>query len=119
MSLIAAPTDTELADLCDKAAAIIGKNGHHKRYLYDTKQAQSGLPVEQCRVDILGALNMAAHGTPRYAGSPTVYAAERALEQRIDRTSVVVWNDEKGRSKDDAITLLTSTAAALRTGVAA
>lgn len=119
MSLIATPTDFELADLCDKAAAIIATNGLAKRYLYDTRQAGTGLPLEQCRVDILGALNIAAHGTPRYAGSPLVYAAERALEQRIDRASLVVWNDEKGRGKDDAIVLLKQTAAELRTETAA
>ena len=119
MTLTITPTDLELADLCDKAAAIIAKNGHHRRYLYDTKQADTGLPLNQCRVDILGALNIAAHDTPRYAGSPLVFAAERVLEQRIGRASLVVWNDEKGRSKDDAIALLRQMAADLRAEAAA
>ena len=112
-------TDTEIADLLDKAAAIIGRNGLAKRYLYDTKQAAAGMPLDQCRVDIIGALNIAAHGTPRYAGSPIVYDAERALEQRIDRASIVVWVDEKGRDKDDAVVLLMTTAAELRAEAAA
>lgn len=119
MTLITTPPDTELADLCDKAADVISTNGHHRRYLYDTKQAQSGLALDQCRVDILGALNIAAHGTPRYAGSPLVFAAETVLSQRIDRASLVVWNDEKGRSEDDAVTLLKQTAAELRAEAAA
>jgi hypothetical protein len=111
-----APTAVKLAELIDKAAAVIARNGLAKRYLYDTKQAGSGLPLDQCRVDIIGALNIAAHGTPRYAGSPLVYSAERAIEQRIDRASLVVWVDEKGRDRDDAIVLLKTTAAELRIG---
>lgn len=118
-NLIPAPSDAELADLYDKGAAIIRTNGHHKRYLYDTKQAATGLALAKCPVDIIGALNIAAHGTPRYAGSPLVYAAERELEKRIDRASLAVWNDEKGRKADDAINLLTGTAAELRTEAAA
>ncbi|MCW7941612.1 hypothetical protein AAW14_06070 [Streptomyces hygroscopicus] len=114
-----APTDAEIADLCDKAAEIIKANGFNKRYLYDTRQAADGRLVQLCRVDIIGALNIAAHGTPRYAGSPLVYAAERALEKRIDRASLVVWNDEKGRDADDAIALFKQTAAELRAEAAA
>lgn len=119
MSTTTAPTAADIAALCDKAAAVIAKNGLNKRYLYDTRQAGTGLPLDQCRVDIIGALNIAAHGTPRYAASRIVYAAERALEQRIDRCSLVVWVDEKGRDKDDAIVLLMATAAHLRTEAAA
>lgn len=116
MTTLTAPTRAELADLCDNAAAIIRSNGHHQRYLYNIKQAQSGLPLDQCSVDILGALNIAAHGTPRYAGSPLVFAAEQVLQQRIDRAALVVWNDEQGRTKNDAINLLTNTANDLRAG---
>lgn len=119
MTLIATPADLELADLCDKAASIINENGHHKRYLYNTKQAQAGMALAKCRVDILGALNIAAHGTPRYAGSPLVFAAENALARRIDRVSLVVWNDTQGRTKGDAINLLKRTATELRAEAAA
>jgi hypothetical protein len=118
MTTRTAPTTAEIADLCDKAAAVIAKNGLAKRYLYDTRQADTGLPLDQCRVDIIGALNIAAHGTPRYGASRIVFAAERALQKRIDRASLVVWVDEKGRDKDDAIVLLKTTAAELRAGEA-
>lgn len=114
MTTTTAPTNTELAELLDKAADALAKNGLAKRYLYDTKQAETGLPLKDCRVDVIGALNIAAHGTPRYAGTRLVFAAERALEQRIDRCSLVVWVDEKGRTKDDAIDLLRDTAVDLR-----
>lgn len=113
-----APTRTDLAELIDQAAAVIAANGLAKRYLYDTRQAANGTPVEHCRVDIIGALNVAAHGTPRYASSPLVHAAERALEKHIEHASIVSWNDEKGRHADDAIVLLKTVAAQLRAGEA-
>ncbi|MFF1684652.1 hypothetical protein [Streptomyces sp. NPDC058254] len=112
------PTANELAALFTTAAAVIGSNGLNKRYLYDTKQAQTGLPLEKCRVDIIGALNVAAHDTPRYGRSPLVYAAEQVLEKRIAPVSLVTWNDAKGRDKDDAVVLLLSAAADLQTEAA-
>jgi hypothetical protein len=105
----------DIADLCDKAAEIINANGFNKRYLYDTRQAANGTPVEDCRVDIIGALNTAAHGTPCYAGSPAVFAAEQVITARIAAPSVVVWNDTKGHNADGAIALLKRIAAELRT----
>ena len=119
MTLIDTPPADVLADLCDKAAEIINTNGHHKRYLYNTKQAETGLPLDRCRVDITGALNIAAHGTPRYAGSPLVFAVETVLAKRVGLASIVVWNDQQGRTKGDAVTLLRETAEALRAEVAA
>lgn len=107
-------TRTDLVEVLEKAATIIGTNGLNKRYLYDTKQAATGLALAECRVDVIGALNIAAHGTPRYGGSPIVAAAEQILQQRVDDCSIVVWNDRPGRGKDDAIVLLTGTAAELR-----
>jgi len=107
-------TRTDLIQVLEKAAAIIGRNGLCKRYLYDTKQAATGMPLADCRVDVIGALNTAAHGTPRYAGSPMVAAAEELLLQHVDAASVVVWNEQPGRDKDDAVVLLASAAAQLR-----
>ncbi|MCP9997937.1 hypothetical protein LUX34_23795 [Streptomyces werraensis] len=107
-------TRTDLIQVLEKAAAIIGRNGLCKRYLYDTKQAATGMPLADCRVDVIGALNTAAHGTPRYGGSPIVAAAEELLGQQVDAASVVAWNDQPGRDKDDAVVLLASVAAQLR-----
>ncbi|WP_432139737.1 DUF6197 family protein [Streptomyces sp. bgisy154] len=112
--MTAIATRTDLIDVLEAAAAIIGTNGLNKRYLYNTKQAAAGIPLAECRVDIIGALNMAAHGTPRYAATPIVTAAEQALLQRIDTASLVAWNDQPGRNEDDAVTLLAAVAAELR-----
>jgi len=111
---LAAEAALEKADVCDKAAQVIETNGHCRRYLYDTKQAAGGTKLADCRVDIIGAINIAIGGTPRYAGTGLGAVVERALLQRIPEACITDWNDTKGRTKADAITLLRDTAAALR-----
>lgn len=118
MSTLNDIADTEIADLLDKAAAVIDLNGHCKRDLYDHKQA-AGTKPENCRVDIIGALNIAAHGKPIYTGrSLLVWAAENAILARIDEAAIVTWNDARGRGKREAAKLLRDTAAGLRKAVA-
>ncbi len=119
MTTLTEPTAAEVADLCDKAADVIDKNGHCKRDLYDHKQA-AGIKPENCRVDIIGALNIAAHGTPVYNGrSLLVWRAEEAILARISDAAIVTWNDARGHGKREAAKLLRDTAASLRTGEAA
>lgn len=115
MTLTDTPPVTETADLCDKAADVIESNGHCKRDLYDHKQAAGGTKPEDCRVDIIGALNIAAHGKPVYAGRDLrVWTAEQAILARIDEAAIVTWNDTRGRGKREAAKLLRDTATALR-----
>lgn len=119
MSTLADIADADIADLLDKAADIIDTNGHCKRDLYDHKQA-AGTKPENCRVDIIGALNIAAHGKPVYNGrSLLVWAAENALLTRIPEAAIVTWNDARGHGKREAAKLLRDTAAGLRKVVAA
>jgi hypothetical protein len=114
------PTDAETADLIGKAADVIDVNGHCKRDLYDHKQAAGGTKPAGCRVDIIGALNIAAHGTPVYTGRDLrVWAAEQAILARIPEAAIVSWNDARGHGKREAAKLLRDTAASLRAGVAA
>ncbi|MFE5368112.1 DUF6197 family protein [Streptomyces mirabilis] len=114
------PTDAETADLCGKAADVIDLNGHCKRDLYDHRQAAGGTKPADCRVDIIGALNIAAHGTPVYTGRDLrVWAAEQAILNRIPEPAIVTWNDARGRGKREAAKLLRDTAASLKAGVAA
>lgn len=118
MTTVTAPTDIEVADLCDKAEDVVDTNGHCKRDLYDHKQVAGGTKPEHCRVDIIGALNIAAHGTPVYTGRDLrVWAAEQAILARIDEAAIVTWNDAKGRGKREAAKLLRDAAASLRAGV--
>jgi hypothetical protein len=109
------PTDVETADLLDKAAGVIDTNGHCKRDLYDHKQAAGGTKPADCRVDLIGALNIAAHGVPVYTGRDLrVWAAEQAILARIPEAAIVSWNDARGHGKREAAKLLRDTAAGLR-----
>lgn len=115
MTLTDTQTRDAVADVCDKAADVIHTNGWFKRYLYDTTQHEGGTAIHICRVDILGAINVAIHGTPRYVGGNHLTAtAERAVADRIDAPSVAAWCDLKGNGGQQAITLLRETAASLR-----
>lgn len=119
MTVTDTPTREATADLLDKAASAIHTNGWCKRYLYDTRQAEGGTPLSACRVDIIGALNLAATGSPRYPGNPLTRAAEQAINARIKAPSVVAWCDQPGNSGQQAITLLRDTATSLRGEAAA
>jgi hypothetical protein len=113
------PTREAVADILDKAADAIHTNGWFKRYLYDTTQHEGGTAIHICRVDILGAINLAIHGTPRYVGgNPLTASAEWAVRERID-VDVDAWCDLKGNGGQQAIALLRETAASLRGEVAA
>lgn len=113
------PSTTEVADLIANAADVIDRNGHCKRDLYDHKQAAGGTKPQDCRVDIIGALNIAAHGTPIYTGkSLLAWRAEDAILARIPEAAIVTWNDARGHGKREAAKLLRDTAASLRAGVA-
>lgn len=118
MTTLTEPTTAEVADLLDKAADVIDANGHCKRDLYDHKQAAGTKPAN-CRVDIIGALNIAAHGVPVYTGkSLLVWRAEDALLARIPDAAIVTWNDARGHGKREAARLLRDTAADLRKAAA-
>lgn len=108
-------TPVAVHDVLEAAADAIARNGYCKHYLYSTTQASNGVPLKDCAVDILGAINLAVHGTPRYVGgNPLVAAAEAAVRARITAPSVAAWCDLKGNGKAQAIQLLRDTAARLR-----
>lgn len=119
-AILTEPTTAEIADLIDKGADVIDTNGHCKRDLYDHKQAAGGTKPANCRVDLIGALNVAGHGTPVYDGrSLLVWRAEQAILARIPEAAIVTWNDARGHGKREAAKLLRDTAASLREQVAA
>jgi hypothetical protein len=112
------PPKTEVADICDKAADVIDRNGHHQGYLYDETTADDGLLLQACPVDAVGAVNVAVFGKPRWpaevhAGSPLAQAAVLALEETVGGP-VPGWNDEAGRTGEEVITALWETAERLR-----
>lgn len=118
MSTTTAPPKTGIADALDKAAEVIDRNGHHKGYLYDEGQADGGLLVQCCRVDVVGAINIAVFGVPRWPaedhpGCTLAQAAVLALQETIG-TPVPGWNDEAERTSDDVMTNLWEAAERLR-----
>lgn len=115
MTTVSAPTDADIAAVLDLAADHINTVGFCKKYLYSTSQARNGLPLDRCEVDLIGAINVAVHGTPRHVGGdPLTWAAEQALTARIDAPSIAAWCDYKGNGKTAALDLLADTAASLR-----
>jgi hypothetical protein len=107
------------ADIIAKAADIVEANGFCRNYLYDTRQAAGGTNLKNCRVDIIGAINIALHETPRYTGSAQGVEAEKELASRVDAPSIVAWCSHRNTGKEQAVKLLRDTAAELRAAVAA
>lgn len=110
-----APAAPDVAAVLDLAADHIDAVGYCKKYLYSVSQAESGMPLDQCSVDVIGAINVAVHGTPRHVGGdPLAWAAEKAVAARVDAPSVATWCDYPGNGKDAALALLRDTAESLR-----
>jgi hypothetical protein len=112
---MATPTDSAVAAVLAQAADHIDAVGYCKRYLYNVRQAEAGLPLDKCEVDVIGAINVAVHGTPRHVGGdPLTWAAEQALTAHTDAPSMAAWCDYPGNGEQTAVTLLRDTAARLR-----
>ncbi|MFB6776505.1 hypothetical protein ACFCX0_03530 [Streptomyces sp. NPDC056352] len=109
-----AETARERADILDKAAKVIEANGFFKHYLWDTKQGAAGTALQNCRVDITGAIAIALFDSPCYAGSPRVRAVEQALVDRINAPSLAAWCGYPGNRQRQALQLIRDTADALR-----
>ena len=95
-------------------AKIIEANGWTGHFLWDTRQHAAGTPLEFCRVDIVGALAIALHGSPTYAGTPAVRKVEELLVDRIPAPSLAAWYTHPGVGERQALTLLHRTADELR-----
>ncbi|WP_331746742.1 hypothetical protein [Streptomyces sp. NBC_00842] len=106
-------TAREHADVLHKAAKVLEANGFFKHYLWDTKQEADGTPLQDCRVDILGAIAIALYENPCYAGSPRVRAVEQALVDRINAPSLAAWCTYPVNGQQQALQLIRDAADAL------
>jgi hypothetical protein len=102
------------ADALDAAARVIEVNGFFRHYLWDTRQAGRGTPIESCRVDIVGAIAVALYGSPTYAGAPRVRGVEEFLTEVIDAPSVAAWCSYPGHGRRQALDVLRDAADVLR-----
>ncbi|MEV0185251.1 hypothetical protein AB0I54_39160 [Streptomyces sp. NPDC050625] len=107
-------TERTAIPVLDQAAHVIEGNGFSRHYLWDTRQHDTGTPIDQCRVDIAGALAITLHGSPTYAGSPAVHKIEPLLVNRIPAPRLAAWHTHPGIGQKQATALLQDTARELR-----
>lgn len=112
-------TALTIADIADKAADVIEVNGYCKWSLYNFNQFREGIDPKRCQVDVIGAINIAIHGTPLYNRTGQGWAVEQAVEAHISAPSIASWCSRRGNGKTEAIRLLRDTAANLRVGATA
>ena len=93
---------------------ILENNGYHRYFLWDTRQADAGTPLEECRVSIVGALGIALYDDPRYATGPRVRAIEQLIVDRTTAPSLAAWADYPGNGQQQALDLIRDTTDALR-----
>lgn len=112
---------TEIAAVLDRAADHIDTVGWHRFALYDDEQSVN-TPPSRCRVCVLGAINVALHGTPLFAlrlagtGMDT-HGVAAYVERRLGSDDeMATWNDMEGRTQDEVTAMLRETAAELRGG---
>ncbi|MEU0393866.1 hypothetical protein ABZ208_13985 [Streptomyces sp. NPDC006208] len=107
-------TGLTIHDVVIEAAHHIECNGYSAHYLYSVPQAQAGRPLAQCAVDVIGAISLAAHGTPAHPATALTRATEQAVLAHTTAPSLAAWSDYKGNGKQRALALLQETAAGLR-----
>jgi hypothetical protein len=112
---------TAVADILDKAANHIDTVGWHQGELYDRYQAIES--ASECRVCMLGAINVALHGDPKFpigrkiAGETDAHDVAAYIERRLAvDDDMATWNDAEGRTQAEVTAALRETAAELRGG---
>lgn len=111
------PTHAEIADVLDRALAVLTANGWCQGdafTFHDTDQElDDSVNPDQCRVCLRGAVNIAAEGHPL---PPEVYepgvladAAVTALAETLGVDDVTVWNDAADRTAVEVRDVLTRT----------
>lgn len=113
-----------IADVLDKAAAVIDRNGWTQGDLYDMAQGEDR-PAQDCRVCAIGAINTAVYGDPMYPvrssqlSTPGEHAVDLMRDHlRLGSMKLAVWNDTPGRTADEVTRAMRETAAGLRKAVA-
>lgn len=115
---------TSLADVLDKAAEIIARNGWMQDDFYDFTQSQVwGKEPKDCRVCAYGAIHIALTGMPQppEEDGPDPDEAAYALLDFIgvEGRDLGSWNDQNGRTAEEVVQAMRGTAAHLRKQVAA
>ncbi len=112
-----------VADVCDRAAALIERNGWHHGGYY---RANAHSKPADCPMCVRGAINTAVFGEP-VPGLPGAVAwlhvefAEQAVREFLDlgTNSLAKWNDAEGRTYTEVIAALRGAAQTERERAAA
>lgn len=100
----------ETADILDRAADVIERNGWYQDFYFDLG---TDLPPTECPVCLLGAISIAmGNRSPKTEvfGSP----AEIAMERYLGVVAVADWNDDANRTVAEVLAALRGAAQAER-----
>ncbi len=102
-----------------RAAEVYQRNGAHKGSYYNAQQEREGVPVSECRVCVLGAIDIAAGGAP--ASFPDAGDQPRLVlaghlgidtsEAHVDG-DVAAWHDARQTTPKQVVEALLAAAAA-------
>lgn len=109
-------TDLTPADVLTRAAEVIERNGWQRGSFYDSEQVRDGIPVENCRVCVLGAISLVTEGVPlpMHHMAGVGYEAIKALRRRLGMKPDY-WNDHTPNlTSQDVVDTLRQVAAKLR-----
>lgn len=103
-------TNAQLADLFHTAAGVITIRGLHKG-----DHGSDGSDPDHCAVCTLGALNVAAYGSPfpdpANLLDPLIVTARARLREVIGEPVIGAWNDRPGTTRGQVVRALSEAAA--------
>lgn len=105
------------ADILSKAADVIAANGWIRSGYFDAEQAATGVPLNKCRVCVMGAIGLVTENHPipiRWSESDPPRIAVMAIRDHVGMAPDV-WNDDTPNlTSADVIDTLRQVAAKLR-----
>jgi hypothetical protein len=104
-------SDLSTVEILRGAKTALQRNGWTQHDTIDEDQYAAGTPMADCRVDLTGALRIAATGDPTAGDNLTAMEARMVLlhvvwESSSHWTGLGSWNDADGRTVDEVYALL-------------
>lgn len=110
-------TDLTPADILTKAADLIATNGWIRSSYFDAEQAFTGVPLNKCRVCVMGAIGLVTENHPipiRWTDSESPRIAVMAIRDHVGMDPDM-WNDDTPNlTSQDVVDTLRQVAAKLR-----
>lgn len=104
-------SEMSTVDVLRGAKVALQRNGWTQHDTIDEAQYAAGTPMADCRVDLTGALRIAATGDPTGGDNLTASEARMVLlgiiwESGSAQSGLGTWNDADGRSLNEVFALL-------------